>query len=287
MTKTSYFSVLGLIKLVRLPNLLIVLLTQYLTRIFLIGPKEDWQNIIQDKSMFVLSISTMLIAGAGYIINDYFDVKIDYVNKPNKVVIGQRMGRRFALLFHSLLTFLAILIMFFIDKRLALVFFGTSIGLWWYSGSLKRVVFWGNFIVALLSGLVVLVVGMLYREKEILIYLYASFAFGITFIREVIKDMEDVRGDMRYGCKTIPIVWGLRKTKTLLMVLVFVFSFAIIYFLYVLENIYLQQYFGILGLFLVYFVFKLSKAHKKKDFSFLSIYAKLIIFVGILSMIFY
>ena len=143
----------------------------------------------------------MAVAAAGYIINDYYDVKIDYINEPDRVVIGKNITRRFAILFHVLLSLLGILIGAYLSWSVTALNVVSVFLLWLYSNSLKRLPFVGNLTVALLTGAAVYSVDILYRSGNALIGVYAVFAMFITLVREIIKDIEDLKGDNTFGCR--------------------------------------------------------------------------------------
>jgi 4-hydroxybenzoate polyprenyltransferase len=252
----------SLLKLTRFGNLLIIAFAQYFTAFFLIGPET-----VRDPRLLILSISTMLIAAAGYIINDYYDVKIDYINKPERVVIGKKVPRRYAILFHVVLSVLGLLLGLFLSWGIAAVNVTSIFLLWLYSNNLKRLPFIGNFVVAVLTGLSILLV-----------------AFFITLIREIIKDMEDLKGDNTFGCKTLPIIWGIRRTKVMIYFLLTIFALTVV----VLDVLYrvlpLRYYLLFLFIPLLFFLAGLIRADMKKDFSYLSSFCKIIMLLGILSM---
>jgi 4-hydroxybenzoate polyprenyltransferase len=271
----------SLLKLTRFGNLVIIALTQYFTAGFLIG-----MHTLNDLNLLLLSISTISIAAGGYVINDYYDVKIDYINKPNRVVIGKSITRRYAILFHILLSALGIALGIYLSLGIGLVNAVSVFLLWLYSNNLKRLPFIGNVTVAFLTGLAVIVVDLFYRTNNSLVVIYALFAFFITLVREVIKDMEDLKGDNSFGCKTLPIIWGIRKTKLLLYVILVIFAGVVV----VLNQMYraLPFKYHLIFLFvpLLWLLFRLIRADMKKDFTRLSIFCKVIMMLGILSMAF-
>lgn len=281
------FSVTGFLKLTRVPNLLIIGLTQYFAVIFLVAHPENWHEKLYDFKLFLLSSSTVLIAAAGYIINDYYDIKIDYVNKPEKVVVGKLVKRRIVLVSHAVLNFLGIAIGFYLSIYVGIINFLAGFILWIYSNQLKRMPFIGNLVIASLTGLSILVVAIYYQKNYSLILNYAVFAFSINLIREVIKDMEDLRGDMRFGSKTLPIVWGLRKTKFFLYGLISLFVFSLFYLSHQLENQILNLFFLLLIVPIIYLIYLLYRADSQRRFHQLSTYCKLLMLAGISSMIFF
>ncbi|MDN5203486.1 geranylgeranylglycerol-phosphate geranylgeranyltransferase [Fulvivirgaceae bacterium BMA10] len=285
--KAHNFSFSGFVKLVRWPNLLIISITQYITAIFLVGDIFDWRFYITDIRLFILSLSTILIAAAGYIINDYYDVKIDLVNKPNRVVVGNLLKRRPVMAAHTALNFLGIILGAFVSYKIMLINFLAALLLWLYSNQLKRWPFIGNLTISILTGLSLIVVGVYYQQNEHLIYVYALFAFSISLIREIIKDMEDVKGDEVFGCKTLPIIWGIRRTKFFIYILSVLFALSLFYLTGRLDNPILTKYFILLIIPILYFIYALIRADTKKQYTFLSAYCKFIMLSGILSMTFF
>lgn len=273
--------VISFARLTRVWNLIIIAMAQYLTAAFLIDPQT-----IVDPRLFILSASTVLIAAAGYIINDYYDIKIDLINKPERVVIGKSITRRYAILFHTLLSLAGVALGLTLSWKIAAVNFACAALLWWYSNNLKRQPFIGNFVVALLTGVAIWLVDSLYKTGHMLIITYASFAFFITLIREIIKDMEDLKGDQTFGCQTLPIVWGMRKTKYFIYAILAIFVMTVLTLNYYYENLPVPYFLLFLFGPLVWFLVRLIRADTKKDFSWLSSFCKIILLLGILSMAF-
>lgn len=269
----------SLLKLTRFGNLIIIGLAQYCTAGFLIGP-----HTLTDYRLFLLSSSVVLIAAAGYIINDYYDVKIDYINKPERVVIGRSITRRYAILYHVLLSGLGILIGLFLSWRIGFVNVTSVFLLWLYSNTLKRLPFVGNFTVALLTGLSILSVDIYYKTHQSLIVIYASFAFFMTLVREIVKDMEDLKGDNTFGCKTLPIVWGIRRTKLIIYGILLTFALEVLVLNYFYDVLPLSYFVFFLFLPLAALVIWIGRADTKRDFGRVSTFCKVIMLLGILSM---
>lgn len=268
------------IRLTRAWNLVIIILAQYFTAYFL--AKAD---VLADFNLLWLSVSTVLIAAGGYVINDYYDVKIDIVNNPERVVIGKTIHRRFAILLHVALSVAGIFIGLLVSWKLAVVNIFSVSALWFYSNLLKRLPFVGNFTVALLTGFSIAILLLLYRTNTGLIIVYAVFSFFMTLIREIIKDVEDLKGDNTYGCKTLPIIWGIRKTKIVLYAIVLLFSVAVVLINYLYVRLPVIYFVMLLFVPLAWLTFQLIRADTKKDFGWLSSFCKVIMLLGILSMV--
>ncbi len=235
------------LQLIRWKNLLIVFLTQLLAWACVILPIRDYSELsllLDGKNFFLLSLSTVLIAAAGYIINDYFDIKIDVINRPEKMVLEKQIPLKFAILMHSLLNVAALIMSAYVARLaghyswLALQL-SCTILLWFYSTHFKRQFMTGNVVVALLTALTIVVL-ILYEpaihtlasqgafiiipDNKIpnpvwVLGIYTCFAFTLTWMREIVKDMEDFKGDAQEGCITMPIQWGLLRSVRFTQVL--------------------------------------------------------------------
>jgi 4-hydroxybenzoate polyprenyltransferase len=303
----------ALLKLIRWPNLVFIALTQFLVYGFIVLPSayqntnitSDWPRVITPwifhPNLWLLILSTILIAAAGYMINDYFDVRIDAVNKPDKLILSKVISRKAMISWHVILNALALLLVIKLalnnQLRLLAIQLFCITALVVYSMSFKRKLFIGNILVGLLIGFSVLLVGIYESEFKVLlvdnsysklIWLYTIFAFLITLIREIIKDAEDMKGDLKEGCRTIPIVYGLALTKKIIYVIYFFllgFVFAVISNLFA-TNAFLCIYFMV-GVILpsLYLLYKVKLAKKTTDFAKLSSWVKWLTLSGILSMI--
>lgn len=299
-------SIGAFLRLIRWPNLVFIFLTQVLFYYCIYQPLF---RIDRTRELIWLVIASIFIAGAGYIINDYFDLNIDQINKPKKNVFVKTINRRWAIIWHFLLSFggiIATLLAVGFDQwYLVLANIVCVALLWFYSTSLKRKVLIGNIVISLLTAWTVLILFFAFTDpREAVVggneatvkffriaFLYAGFAFIVSMIREAIKDMEDIEGDARYGCKTLPIVAGIQSTKIYVGVWSVVFLAALIILqLYIMQfQWWYDMIYGVLFIIvpLIYLVFRLSKAQQSRDFTRLSNLSKFIMFTGIISMIFF
>jgi 4-hydroxybenzoate polyprenyltransferase len=303
---------LSFCKLIRWPNLIFIILSQCLFQYCIYNPLYHVQNSDTPTSFLLIMISSVFIAAAGYAINDYFDVNIDQVNKPTKVVVSNIISRRWVIFWHFFFSLLGIyftLIAFPFQSywhiHVANLF--SILFLWFYSTNIKKKLLIGNVLIAILTAWVI---GVVYFSKftitELintsattptdlrlfkLMVLYASFAFVLTIIREALKDIEDMEGDAKFGCSTLPIVWGLKATKVYIAVwLVVVIAILTIIQLYVVPfgwwiSIIYCLVFIIAPLVLV--LLKLNKSFTSKDFNALSNWVKFAMLAGVLSMAFF
>ncbi len=305
--KTAY----NFLRLIRYPNLLFIILTQCFFHFLIVIPiLANWGFIsaVTNFNFGLLVLATVLLAAGGYIINDYFDVKIDAINKPQKLFISKLIHRRSAIIAHQVFTFIAIAIGVYLawqvqNFRLAFIFPIVAALLWFYSTTYKRQTFVGNFIVALLTGLVVLMV-VLYEQPLfkptnyeqvmagyaifIRAFFYFLFAFLVSLIREIVKDMEDKNGDEIYGCKTLPIILGMQKTKSIVYLLgiIVIILIGFVQTEPFLSRDYLTVIYLMQTVQFPMFVMQwlLYRADTQKDFNRISTLVKVVMLMGILTM---
>ncbi|PKV66864.1 geranylgeranylglycerol-phosphate geranylgeranyltransferase [Pontibacter ramchanderi] len=274
------------LSLIRFPNLLLIVLSQALVQASLLSAGINFSGIVTP-DFLVLTLSTVFIAAAGYIINDYYDVKIDAINKPERVVVGKSIRRRPAMFIHMLLSFAGIVLGFWLSLPVGLINVGAVLLLWGYSDRLKKLPLAGNLVIALLSASMLLVVAVYAGKLNNITISYAVFAFLISLIREIVKDMEDVRGDASFDCRTIPIVLGMRRAKYVLYPIIALFqAFLLVVIFHPVTNTRFDIYMLLLVLLpSIWMTVKLARADRKRDFTYLSNLGKLIMLTGILSML--
>ena len=283
------------LQITRANNLIIMLvtlaisyycLTDYLTPEDLLQPR-----------FLLLCACVILTAAAGYIINDYHDINIDLTNKPNKVVIGKIISRRWAMLLHFIFNGLAFLGGFYLSGYIGLMVVVCMVMLWLYSVHFKKQFLSGNLLVGTLSAFVIAILPLFNQQiSSYLVWVYALFAFGISLIREIVKDAEDLRGDSKFNCKTLPIVLGVRKTKKVLIGLVLIYTILLFAHTFIANSLipfrhsYGQIFYTFYMLLfvvvpLIVTTYLLLKADVKSDFSRLSTLYKVIMLSGLLSMV--
>ncbi|WP_276497623.1 geranylgeranylglycerol-phosphate geranylgeranyltransferase [Pontibacter litorisediminis] len=275
-----------ILTLIRARNLVMIVLSQVLVQACLLAPGVEWQRL-QESFFWLLVLSTVCIAAAGYIINDYYDVKIDAINKPERLLVGRRIRRRRAMFAHLILSGVGVLLGLLLSIPVALINLGAVLLLWGYSARLKKMLLVGNVVIALLSASMLLVVAVYADELNRITLGYAFFAFLISLIREIIKDIEDMKGDASFDCRTLPIVVGMRGAKLVLYPLLAIFqAFVVIVILHPASGLVFDFYMGALVLApSIWLVVKLARADRKRDFASLSNLNKLIMLTGILSML--
>jgi 4-hydroxybenzoate polyprenyltransferase len=260
---------------------------------------NDWQYLL-------LVFATIMIAAGGYVINNIMDQATDNYNKTNQVVVGKGISETNAYNVYFLVTVLGVGTGFYLSNMIAkpgfaAIFIVISATLYLYATTLKQLLLIGNFVVALLLAFSVIIIGIfdlfpvinpenkgVMRGLFSILLDYALFAFVINFIREIVKDMEDINGDYKQGMNTLPIALGLKRTSKIIFVLSLIALIMIIFYIknYFLPNgLHLATLYALICIVspLIYFVIKIDHAKKKKDFHRLSTILKLIILFGLLS----
>ncbi len=291
--------------LIRLPNLLIIALSQVLIRYCLIIPvfsatyfvTNEFPSNLSDFQFSLLVISTLLIAAAGYVINDCFDIHIDEVNKPGKNQVGKIITAESAKRLFYFLSGAGIVIGFYLaiiisKPVMGLIHVFSAVSLWMYSSHFKRRFLSGNIIISFLSALSLLIVALFEPEfygNFNLVLWFAVPAFLLSFVRELIKDIEDIDGDELSQCKTAPIILGIKWTKLIIAILIILTAVfltdilktnfyvnKVISFWY-LESIFLIPLAGLLYLVIT--------AAEKKDYHYASLFTKVLMLAGVLSLL--
>jgi 4-hydroxybenzoate polyprenyltransferase len=257
-------------------------------------------------------LASILIAAAGYIINDYFDVNIDLINKPNRTYIGNIITKRTAIILHLLFSIAGIIITGYVAVhigKLSILFINVLcvIGLWYYSTTLKKKLFYGNLIISLLTAWVVFILYLCETDLNIFksnnsnffisisLYkyaiLYSGFAFLTSILREIVKDIEDVDGDRRNGCNTIPIAWGFQNAKIILNVLLLLINVLIsiiIFYMMMQGGSFILFYLFLFVMLPLFYVRRLIiNSSLPADMTKISLLIKLIMLAGICSMVVY
>jgi len=308
---------LNFLRIIRLPNLLVIALTQVLIQYFVIQPiliSNGYALSISFLHFLYLVLATILIAASGYIINDYFDIKVDYINRPNKVIVGAKLSKKTTFIFYVFFLTLGLFFgcyMAIYNQMIEFIFVFAIISglLYFYSYSYSKQLLIGNIVIASLTAMVPFIIGLceiksifithkikvldnLYMINQIKYWVfgYSAFAFISTFIREIIKDAEDFEGDLIDSRSTIPISLGILSTKIILLSLIIIMlsSIIFIYLRYIgfelFSFIYIFLTLIISGIYLIYLIWN---ANKKKDYSITSNLLKFIMVSGILFSVIY
>ncbi|MBN1388632.1 MAG: geranylgeranylglycerol-phosphate geranylgeranyltransferase [Bacteroidales bacterium] len=312
---------IAFLKLIRWQNLLIVIVTQFLIRYALIntlagnllldgtlpgGPQNYFVLRLPFIDFLVLVIATVCITAGGYVINDYFDIRTDLLNK-GEVIVGTRIPRRRAMMWHNILSGLGVVAGFWVSYRIGylwigIIFLVVSGLLYFYSVTYKKQFLIGNIIVALLTSFVPLMVVLfelpviytyygpelvsIYTMKIIFYWVagFAVFAFLTTLAREIVKDMEDFEGDKAYGSRSLPVVAGISLSKVVVSVIIAatIILMIIMWALYIRNTVSLLYILLAMAVPLVFSIVALIRGKSAEQFNTVSTIIKGVMLTGIL-----
>ena len=296
---------LSFFKLIRYQNLILLALMQFTFRYGFLKLQNvglalaDWQYAL-------LVLSTVLIAAGGYVINNIFDQETDLENKPNNVIVGKSISETNAYTIYFVLNIIGVGIGYYLSNVimrpgfLSIFILIVSL-LYFYASSLKQMLLVGNFLVALMLSFSIIIIGVFDLFPAIdpenqpqmstlfsLLLDYAVMAFIINFIREIVKDLEDMNGDYNQGMSTLPILLGRNRTVKVVFALSFIpiaLLLKYVYVYYFANDLFIATiyFLAFITAPLIYFTIKSFDAKTEKDFKHLSNILKLVILFGIIS----
>lgn len=265
-TKITLLKIISMFSVVRGYNIPIIALAQYLSAIFIMAPEKRALSVLLDFNLFIIVIASGLTIASGYIINNFYDSKKDLINRPNKSKLDRLVSQKTKLQVYFTINFVVALLAFLVSFR-AVLFFSVYIFLiWFYSHKLKKYPIIGNLTASLLAVLPFFAILLYYKNLYPQIFAHASFLFLLLLIREIIKDLENIKGDIANDYQTIPVKFGevfAKKTITLLTVI----TILPVYFLVEIYDVgYMDIYFYVSLIILILFLIYLWKSDSKPDY---------------------
>lgn len=284
-SKLFLTKILSLFSVVRGYNIWVIALAQYLAAIFILAPEKRALDIILDWRLFLIVIASSLTIASGYIINNFYDAKKDLINRPRKVMIDRLISQSTKLRVYFSVNFLVVFLMAFISWRAVLFFSAYIFLIWFYSHKLKKEFLIGNLTAAVLAVLPFFGILMYYKNFYHVIFAHATFLFLLILIRELIKDLENIEGDLANGYKTIPVLFGEKAAKSCITLLT-ISTVVPVFFLTDIFNVgYMDIYFYISLILLIFFLLQLWKATTKETYLKLHFLLKMIIVAGVFSIV--
>ncbi|MAV65802.1 MAG: ubiquinone biosynthesis protein UbiA [Flavobacteriaceae bacterium] len=276
--------ILGAFYVVRIHNIFLLVFAQYLTSIFILSSSESWK-IIFDKNLFLVILCSTICIVSGFIINDYYDTKKDSINTPIKFKLGESINDKTKLFLYFFLNLLVVLVSSLISMR-AILFFSIYIFfIWFYSHKLRKLVFIGNLFYSILTITPFFAILLYFKKIEFIIIAYALFLFFILLLKDIVKDMKNIKGDFSVNHKTIPVVFGESFTKTLVSLLSIINIFLILnLFLNFNSGLMCFYYFLALAV-MIYFMFKLYFSKSTAQYLFLHNLLRFLITAGVFSIV--
>ncbi len=295
--KILLLKIASLFSVVRGYNIPIIILAQYLASVFILSPEKNALAVLLDLNLFLIVLASSLTIASGYIINNFYDSKKDLINRPNKSMLDRLVSQKTKLNVYFSLNFIVVFLAFFISWR-AVLFFSVYIFLiWFYSHKIKKYPIVGNLMASLMAILPFFAIMLYYylklpfeeiennRFKLEVIFTHATFLYLLLLIREMIKDLENIKGDLASDYKTIPIIYGEDLSKKIITALTIATVFPI-YFLIDTHDVgYMDIYFYICLIVLILFLSYLWKSKTKEQFLLLHNVLKSLIVAGVFCII--
>lgn len=284
-SKHLLLKIISMFSVVRGYNIPIIALAQYLSAIFILAPEKGALEILLDFNLFIIVIASSLTIASGYIINNFYDSKKDLINRPNKSKLDRLVSQKTKLQVYFTVNFIVFLLAFFVSVR-AVLFFSTYIFLiWFYSHKLKKMLIIGNLTASFLAVLPFFAILLYYKNLYPQIFAHATFLFLLILIREMIKDLENIRGDVANDYQTIPAVYGESISKKIITLLTLLTTIPIYYLIEIFEVRYMDIYFYISMVILIFFLMKLWKSETKPDYLLLHNILKFLVVAGVFCII--
>jgi len=283
--KYFFFKFFSLFSIVRGYNILVIVAAQYLSSIYILAPDLPVKEVLFDINLLMLVLASSSAIAAGYIINSFYDSEKDLINRPRKTMLDRLVSQRTKLTSYFVLNFISVIFASY-ESFKAVAFFSIYIfGIWFYSHKLKKYPFIGNLVAATLAVIPFFAVFIYYKNFEMVIFVHATFLFIIISMRELVKDLENIKGDLALNYRTIPVVYGENISKIMLVILS-VITLIPSYLLIAKFDIgYMNYFFYGSIVALLIFVIILLKSDKKIHYVILHNILKLIIVVGVICIV--
>jgi len=283
--KRLLLKILSLFSVVRGYNILILVIAQYLTSAIILAPKLPLRKVLFDANLFFLILSSATVIASGYIINNFYDSEKDLINRPKKTMLDRFVSQRTKLSVYFILNFAAVFFASYVSFR-AVVFFSIYIFMiWLYSHRLKKILFLGNLVASILTMTPFFVVFVYYKNFETVIFIHATFLYLMIVMRELVKDLENLKGDLVLNYKTIPVVYGEKWSKFFLSLLTVIAIIPILLLTTRFNTGLMDYYFYISLLLLIFFLLFLYFSSAKWQYLLLHNILKLIIVAGVFSIL--
>ena len=283
--KLIFKKLFSLFSVVRGYNILIIVLAQYLSSIYILAKDTSLREVLLDPKLFTLVFATSLVIAAGYIINNFYDSEKDLINRPKKSMLDRLVSQNTKLSGYFVLNFLTVILASYVSFKAVLFFSSYIFMIWFYSHKLKKYPFIGNLIASSLAIAPFFIVFVYYKNFDTVIFFHGFFLALIISTREITKDLGNIKGDLTLNYKTIPVTYGVLLTKrilTILVALILIVSFVLANY-FEIGKMYFYFYFA--TIMLLFYSFKLWISNKKGDYILLHNILKIVIVIGAFSIV--
>ena len=266
-------------------NLAMIVVAQYITAIFIMAPSQSLSGVLLDRSLFALILASVAAIASGYIINNFYDSEKDSINRPQQVSVEKMVSQNTKLILYFILNLLVVIIASYVSFRAVLFFSVYIFAIWFYSHKIKKRPVIGNLTSAVLTITPFFAIFLYYKNFSSLIFVFGFYLFLILSMRELVKDLQNLKGDLLQNYKTIPVVYGEKYAKLMIIVLV-ACNVSVTFFLlksYALERMDYFFYTSISLLFVVLLL--LPKAQSRQQYSRIHILLKLLVLLGVFSIV--
>ena len=278
--------IFSLLSVVRGYNILVLVFAQYLASIFIFSPDKSIKHVFFDLDLLYIVLASMCVVASGYIINNFYDVKVDRINRPLKTGLDNYVKQATKLKLYFFLNFLGFIFGFLVSWRAALFFTVYIFAIWFYSHKLKKHPFTGLISATVLTVLPFFAVFVYFKNFSKIIFVHAIFLFLVIMVRELIKDLQNMKGAIANNYKTFPVVYGEENTKKLSLLLLLLTFFPVtILFSYPALG-YMRYYFYLALITLFFIGFYLWKSNSRNEYRFLHNILKLLLLVGFFCLVF-
>lgn len=283
--KLTLKKLFSLFSVVRGYNILVIVLAQYLSSIYILAKDTSLKEVLLDPKLFTLVFATSLVIAAGYIINNFYDSEKDLINRPKKSMLDRLVSQNTKLSVYFVLNFLTVILASYVSFKAVLFFSSYIFMIWFYSHKLKKYPFIGNLIASSLAIAPFFIVFVYYRNFDTVIFFHGLFLALIISMREITKDLENIKGDLTLNYKTIPVAYGVKITKLILTALIVFTLITSVVLANYFEIGKMNYYFYFTAAVLLFYVIKLWLANQKANYVLLHNVLKFVIVVGAFSIV--
>jgi 4-hydroxybenzoate polyprenyltransferase len=277
--------IFSLFSVVRGYNIPVIALAQYLSAIFILDKERRALDVILDPNLFLIVVASSLTIASGYIINNFYDAQKDLINRPKKSMLDRLVSQGTKLRVYFSLNVLVVAIAFLVSWRAAVFFSGYIFLIWFYSHKLKKYPIIGNLTAALLAVLPFFGILMYFKNFYEVIFAHATFLYLLILTRELIKDLENLKGDLVSDYKTIPVMFGEKASKYLITGLTFLTVIPVYLLIDVYDVGYMDIYFYSGMIVIIYFLMRLWTAESQQEYLRLHNILKFLIVAGVFSIV--
>ena len=283
--KHNLLKILSIFSVVRGHNIGLIVLAQYLTSIFILSYETPLIEVVLDPSLFVIVASSVGAIASGYIINNFYDQEKDLINRPQKSILERLVSQRTKLSLYFGINILVILLSALVSVKVGLFFSGYIFFIWLYSHKIKKLPILGNLTSALLSITPFFAIFLYFKNYNLLIFVFGFYLLLILAIRDLVKDLENIVGDLTLDYKTVPVVYGEKAAKLMISILIAINCFVSILLVFCFELGLMHSFFIGATIYLCILLLLIWNSRRQQDYNRIHNFLKLLILAGVLSIV--